>query len=200
MTIAQVMKSALPAITPARFQPRGTRSALSPIARGERGEVANNLPAEAPSACTSARCRLLEAVPGPRRLGGRSGRGDLGGIVVEPVDIRVGVVGDVVLTRQAYSEAEERIRLTSRPGGCSGAAKVRATVRVVLTQKAIRIEPRTSPRRHSGATIRSGEENRTTQDATVTRERPAPSGTADRALDRVRASRDTARPRAACPG
>ena len=147
-------------MSPARFQPRGKRNALSRRGRARSCDVADRLPAEAHQQVDRPDVEVLVPVPGPRRLGrGEAGERNLRDVVVVPVHVRIRVVRNVVLDAPGIArEAEQRVGRPADEVVPATAAEVGAVVRVVLDAE--RDQRRTDQQ--------AGEGEQSTGDARVT--------------------------------
>ena len=113
---------------------RDAQPALPDAPARERGEIADRLPPQPHEHVHRPDVVLLEAVPTARRLGrGEAGERSLRGVVVVPVDVRVRVVGDVVLHAPGVArEAEQGVRRPADEVIPAPALEVGAVIRVVL--------------------------------------------------------------------
>ena len=181
------MKIALPTITPARSQPRGARSVLSPTRPRRNARCRRPSASAAPSACTSARCS--SAGSGTTAWGpatGEPGERHLRGVGVEAVDIGVRVMGDVVLHPPGVArEAEQRVGRPADEVVPAPPPEVRAVVRIVLHAEGGQRRADQEPREAEKADAMTGvEEDSSAHEQRSARGRSAPSRTASPAPPR----------------
>ena len=182
---------------------RRPQRALADPAADERRDVADGLPAQHHQAVQRPDVEVLQPVPAARRLRRHETRErHLADVVVVAVDVRVRVVGDVVLDApRVAAEPEQRVRAPAEQVIEAPRPEVGAVVRVVLDAEARSASSRARAgerRARPSATPGPDEDERRPRGDERPRTRRRPSRRAERGRARASAARrGRARPRGA---
>ena len=138
MTNAQPKNSSLPATSSIRFRPRGLGNGCPPIRPAQGAlEVVDEVPLGENQPVERPQVEMLEAMKAVARLGrGKAGKRQEVDVVVRAVDVRVGVMRDVVLAAPDVRAGPQYVERYPHQPVDGAVGRVGAVVGVMLDAEA----------------------------------------------------------------